>query len=124
MIKVKNLLEAVESNDGQRMWVEPVGLTRDLREWCKVDHILPHLGPPKALWEWYEQHPEGYEYFRARYHEALARSPYKAALKQLAQAGRRETFTLVHGSEDGEHNSATALQEFINELEAWTTPEA
>ena len=37
MIKVKHLLEAVEESDGQRLWVEPIGLTKDLREWCQVD---------------------------------------------------------------------------------------
>ena len=123
MIKVKHFLDAAESDDGQRIWVEPVGLTKDLREWCKVDHTLPHLGPPKALWEWYDEHPDGYDYFRARYHETLARSPYKPALRQLAQAAQRETFTLLHQGEDRDHNSASALHEFLGELEAWRPAE-
>jgi hypothetical protein len=33
MIKVKHFLLKVESDDGQRLWVEPFGLTKDLREW-------------------------------------------------------------------------------------------
>ena len=119
MIKVKNVFDAVEEDDGQRLWVEPIGLCKDLREWCKVDHVLCHLGPPKALWQWFEEHPDGYDYFRARYHGSLANSKYKPALRQLAQAGMRETFTLLHQGDDVEHNSATALQEFLNELEAW-----
>ena len=119
MIKIKHLLDAVEPDDGQRISVEPFNLTRDLREWCRVDHVLCHLGPPRALWEWFEEHPDGYDYFRARYHGNLANSKYKPALRQLAQAGLRETFTLLHQSDDAEHNSATALQEFLNELEAW-----
>ena len=122
MIKVKHFLDKVEPDDGQRLWVEPFGLTRELREWCKVEHVLPHLGPPKALWEWFDEHPEGYDYFRARYHGALANSKYKPALRQLAQAGLRETFTLLHQGDDAEHNSATALQEFLHELEAWIQP--
>src|SRR3954453_13070254 len=77
MIKVKHFLDPVEKDDGQRIWVEPCGLVKDLRTWCKVDHVLPHLGPPKALADWLEEHPDGYEYFRARYHECLERSPYK-----------------------------------------------
>ena len=119
MIKVKHFLQAVENDDGQRLWVEPFGLTKDLREWCKVEHVLPHLGPPMALRDWFEEHPDGYDYFRARYHGTLTNSKYKPALRQLAQAGLRETFTLLHQSDDAEHNSATALQEFLNELEAW-----
>jgi hypothetical protein len=34
----------------------------------------------------------------------------------------RETFTLLHQGDDPEHNSATALQEFLHELEAWIQP--
>src|SRR4051794_31430892 len=90
MIKVKHFLQPVEDDDGQRIWVEPFGLTRDLREWCDVEHVLPHLGPPRALWDWFEEHPDGYDYFRARYHGFLAQSKYKPALRALAQAGVRE----------------------------------
>ena len=59
MIKVKHFLDEVESDDGQRLWVEPIGVTKDLREMCQVDHVLTHLGPPMKLWDWYEQHPDG-----------------------------------------------------------------
>ena len=119
MIKIKHLLDAVEPDDGQRISVEPINLTRDLREWCKVDHVLCHLGPPKKLWEWFEEHPDGYDYFRAQYHDALTKSVYKPALQQLACAGIRETFTLLHQGDDPGHNSATALHEFLTELEAY-----
>ena len=124
MIKIKHVLDAVEKDDGQRIWVEPIGLTKDLREWCKVAHVLTHLGPPKALWDWFDEHPDGYDYFRARYHECLSNSTYKPALQRLASAQRNETFTLLHQSDNPEHNSASALQEFLSELEAWIPPEA
>ena len=39
--------------------------------------------------------------------------------RTIAQAGLRETFTLLHQGDDPEHNVATALQEFLHELEAW-----
>ena len=123
MIKVKHVLEAVEQSDGQRIWVEPIGLTKDLREWCRVDHVLPHLGPPIKAWKILEEHPDAYDYFRACYHEALRRSPYKSALQQLACASRSETFTLLHQSDDGDHNSAAALHDYLTELEAYCRPE-
>ena len=123
MIKVKHLLESVEPDDGVRMWVEPVGLTKDLREWCKVEHVMPHLGPPREVWEWFDEHPDGYEVFRGQYHECLSHSHYRPALQRLACAGMRENFTLVHAGEDCEHNCATALREFISELEAYCPPE-
>ncbi len=123
MIKIKHFLDPVESDDGKRIWVEPIGLTKELRRWCRVDHLLSHLGPPMAIWKWFEKHPDGYEHFRGVYHEHLSRSPYRAALVQLARAGVGETFTLLHQSEDHEHNSATALFEFISELQAYRQPE-
>ena len=45
------------------------------------------------------------------------------ALRALAQAGMRETFTLLHASDDEDHNVAVALMEFLHELEAWTQSE-
>ena len=118
MIKIKHLLDAVEPDDGQRISVEPISITRDLREWCKVDHVLCHLGPPKALWEWFEEHPDGYEYFRGRYHEHLTNGGYRKALWQLAKAGLNENFTLLHQGELPDQNTATALYEYLNELSA------
>jgi uncharacterized protein YeaO (DUF488 family) len=123
MIKVKHVLEAVEQSDGQRIWVEPIGLTKDLREWCRVDHVLPHLGPPLKAWKVLEEHPDAYDYFRACYHDSLRRSTYRTALQQLACASRNETFTLIHQSDDAEHNSAVALHEYLSELEAYCRPE-
>jgi uncharacterized protein YeaO (DUF488 family) len=119
MIRIKHFLEAAEPEDGQRIWAEPIGLTRDLREWCKVDHVMPHLGPAKKLWDWFKEHPDGYEYYRGVYHETLKNGPYRDALQQLACASMKETFTLIHDGDDHEHNTATALFEFLSELEAY-----
>ena len=119
MIKVKHLLEAVEPTDGKRIWTEAFGLTKDLCQWCKVDHVLPHLGPPRKLWEWFDEHPDGYEYFRGQYHECLSKGPYRTALQQLACAAMKENITLVHQGDDPQHNTATALHEFLSELEAY-----
>ena len=120
MIKVKHMFDAVEESDGLRLWVEPIGLCKDLREWCKVDHVLPHLGPPMNVWKMLEEHPDAYDYFRATYHEQLKKSKHLAALKAMASASKRETFTLLHQSDDPDHNSASALHEFLSELEAYS----
>ena len=119
MIKIKHLMDPSERDDGERSWIEPVGLTTDLKDWCSVDHVLCHLGPPRALAEWFEEHPDGYEYFRARYHEALAAGPYKDALQQLACAALKRNFTFLHTGDDPTHNAGTALYEFLTELEAY-----
>lgn len=123
MIKVKHMLETVEKDDGQRIWVEPIGLTKDLQEWCEVKDVLSQIGPPKALWEWFEEHPDGYDYFRGLYHEHLTRSPLKKALQQLAKASAKENVTLLHSGDDPQHNTGTALHEFLSELSAYIPPE-
>jgi uncharacterized protein YeaO (DUF488 family) len=123
MIKLKHFMDPHENDDGERLWVEPMGLTKDLREWCKVDHVLPHLGPPQELWDWFEDHPDGYEFFRGKYHEHLDKGPYRRALIQLAKAGLSEDFTLLHQGEDEGHNTATALYEYLSELSAHITEE-
>lgn len=123
MIKVKHLMDAVEPDDGERAWVEPVKLAKDLREWCNVDHLMSHLAPPTALAEWFDEHPDGYEYFRARYHEALACGPHKDALQRLACIAMHKNFTLLHTGEDPSHNVASALHEYLSELEAYCPPE-
>ena len=122
MIKIKHFLDAAQKDDGQRLWVEPIGLTRDLVKWCKVDHVLPHLGPPRHLWDWFEQKGE-YDYYRGCYHEALAKGPYRVPLQQLACASMKENITLLHQAEDPEHNTATALYEYLSELEAYCPDE-
>ncbi len=123
MIKIKHLLDAVEKDDGVRIWVEPFGLTKDLRQWCEVDHVLCHLGPPPQLRDWFDEHPDGYGYFRATYHDSLTNSHYKPALQELACVGLRQNFTLVHQGDDPEHNTGTALYEFLSELSTYCPPE-
>ena len=124
MIKIKNLFDKVEKeDDGQRLSIEPIGLTLDLREWCAVDHVLTELGPPLELWEWFEKHPDGYDYFRGKYHEHLSRGGRRKATMHLAAAALQENFTLLHQGDDPQHNSATALYEFLSELQAYSKPE-
>lgn len=119
MIRVKHFLDAVEPDDGHRLWIEPIGVARDLQELCHIHHVLTHLGPPMKLWAWFEQHPEGYEYFRGKYHEHLSGGPHREALQELAAAAIREDFTLLHQGDDAARNVATALHEFLIELQAY-----
>jgi uncharacterized protein YeaO (DUF488 family) len=123
MILIKHFLEPPESDDGDRIWVEPIGITKDLQEWCKVQHVLPHLGPPMKVWRWFQDHPDGYDEFRARYHEHLSHSPYREALLALANVALRESFTLLHQGDDPNHNTATALYDYLVELQAYAPPE-
>lgn len=118
MIKVKSLFDQVEADDGARLWVERIGLTRDLVEWCRVDHHLPHVAPPEELARWFENHPDEYQEFRGRYHEWLNQSDLREPLGELACAAIDSTFTLLH-SDERKSNAATALAEFLAERQGW-----
>jgi len=119
MIKVKNIFEAVEEDDGVRLWVEPIGLTKDLQEWCQVEHLMPHLAPDPRLTAWFEEHPDGYDYFRGMYHTSLSRSAFLPSLKDLAAAAKDGTITLLHQGDDPAHNTGVALYEFLSEIQAF-----
>jgi len=119
MLKVKHFLDQVEEDDGYRMWVEPFGLTRDLQEMCRVTYCMNHLAPPMDLWEWFEQHPNGYEYFREKYHEYLDSRVYGPAIYSLATAASDMALTLLHQEDNPEQNTATALAEYLSELAEW-----
>ena len=124
MIKVKHVMDTIEDDDGQRIWVEPIGLTHDLREWCKVDHLLSHLGPPSEMADFLEEHPDDYDRFRAGYHEVLEKSAARPLLMDLVAAARHGNFTLLHHGNDPHQNTAAALHEFLAELDAYVPPEA
>lgn len=123
MIIVKHLMDRPETQDGSRLWVEPVGLTHDFQEWCRVDHVLPHIGPPRELWEWFCEHPDGWEYFRGKYHEYLSTAKFRPALIELAKVATRENVTLLHAGDNPAENCAVALHEFLSELSAYSAPE-
>ena len=123
MIRIKHFLDRVENEDRERIWVEPIGVTRDLQELCSIHHVLSHLGPPVKLWNWFQSHPDGYEEFRARYHDHLSRGPYRQALQALATVALKEDYTLLHQGDDPARNTATALYEFLTELQAYVPPE-
>jgi uncharacterized protein YeaO (DUF488 family) len=123
MIKIKHVFEGIEKDDGVRLWVEPIGLTKDLQEWCEVHQLLSQLGPPLVLWRWFQNHPDGYDYFRGKYHHYLSQRTRRETLAELAAAALHEDFTLLHQGDDPNQNSATALYEFLTELQAYTPPE-
>lgn len=123
MIRIKHFLDGIESADRERIWVEPIGVTKDLQQMCSIRHVLSHLGPPVKLWHWFDAHPDAYEEFRGRYHEHLTAGPYREALQALAVVGLREDYTLLHQGDDPAHNTATALHEFLVQLQSYAPPD-
>lgn len=124
MIKVKHLMDDVEPDDGERIWVEPIGLTRDLQEWCGVHHVATGLGPPLDVWLWFERHPKDYHLFRSFYHDHLAHRRDRAGLPALAALSLHSNLTLLHQGRNPCENSAAALSEYFEAIGARVAPRA
>jgi len=123
MIQIKNLFDAAEPDDGLRLWVGPVGLTRDLAAWCRVDRWLREGSPSPDLAAWFEEHPDGWEYFRARHHEALSRGGFKERLRELSRRALRENVTLLYGESNPTENAAVSLYEYLVALQPYAPEE-
>jgi uncharacterized protein YeaO (DUF488 family) len=113
MIQIKHFLDTPALEDGVRIWVEPFGVTRDLRLWCRIDDVLPQIGPPLGLWNWFDRHPDGYEYFRGLYHDRLTRGTFAGMLRKIEHLGQIGTVTLLHQGENPRENTASAVREFL-----------
>lgn len=119
MIKVKSIFDPVEADDGVRIRVEPIGLTRDLQQWCDVDYVLSELGPPLWIWNQLRAHPDHYGSFNVVYESFLSQEPRRDGVARLAVLSTIRQITLLHEGDDPELNSATALCEFVL---AWQQP--
>jgi uncharacterized protein YeaO (DUF488 family) len=123
MIKVKYLLDPVDPDDGQRIWVERYGLTKDLQEWCQVDHVITEVAPSPALLYHLERDPDGFHVFRKAYASELHNSAWRDPLEKLALASRSGNLTLVHTSNDVDRNGAVALCQYLNEIAVSLLPD-
>ena len=119
MIEIKHLFDTPEPNDGLRLWVGPVGLTRDLTEWCRVNRWLREGSPSPELAQWFDEHPDGWEYFRAMHHEALGSGPSTRILHALSRQGINEPITLLHAETNPAENAAVSLYEYLVQLQAY-----
>jgi uncharacterized protein YeaO (DUF488 family) len=118
MILVKHLFDEPAPEDGERIWIEPIGLTRDLIEWCQIAHVMTNLAPSKETAAWFQEHPAGFDFFEAEYLEELCSSPSIISMRGLAAASTTKSFTLVHHGDHPVENSATVLATFLLDLAA------
>ena len=117
MIAVRHFMESFRRDDGPRQWVE-IGLTADLQEWCNVDLLVCEFGPPRILWEWYDERPGAgrCQVLSRAYRRWLLRGPHHPSLEALAQLAADGKLTLLHQCADAKHNTATVLRDVMEEL--------
>ena len=104
------------ASDGQRILIDrlwPRGLSkRDAR----VDFWAKSIAPSHELRRWYQHDPHKWEQFRKRYFAELDASPEGVA--ELRARLRGVTATLVFASKEEQRNNASALREYLLDLES------
>lgn len=111
MIRLKRAYEPRSPEDGRRVLVErlwPRGLSRQR---AAVDLWLKEVAPSPELRRWFGHRADRWPEFRRRYREELQGHPEE--LLELRELALRGPLTLVYGSRDETHNSATVLREVL-----------
>ena len=115
LLQVKRVYDPPSGDDGVRVLVEqlwPRGLSKAK---ASIDLWLKDLAPSVALRRWFNRDPAKWTEFRHRYEEEL--NAKKAAVAALVGAVRRGRVTLLFGARDTRHNSAVALQGYLQTIE-------
>lgn len=112
MIKIKNINQKSENEDGFRILMDnslPKGVSKeDLR----IDIWLRDLAPSNELCEWFAQDPNRWPDFKEKYQKELK---FKKTLISIIKKLEKEkgTVTLVYGSRNDDQNSAVVLRDKI-----------
>lgn len=110
-IQIKRAYEPAAPQDGERYLVDrlwPRGMKKDA---LRLAGWLKEIAPSDSLRHWFGHDPARWAEFRRRYRDEL--KSQEAALKQLRDALKRGTVTLVYSAHDEEHNQAVVLREFL-----------
>lgn len=113
MILLKRAYDSPTKKDGLRILVERLWPRGVSKEQAAIALWLKDLAPSTALRKWFHHDPDKWPEFRKRYWAELAQQgDLLALLKQRATEG---PVTFVYASHDEKHNSAVALQEYLEQ---------
>lgn len=112
MIQTKRVYESPARGDGTRFLVErlwPRGVKKselDAQAWLK------DAAPSTELRQWFAHDPSKWSAFKRKYFAELNKKA--EAWAPILQAARRGNVTLLYSARDTEHNSAVALQAYLD----------
>lgn len=113
MIKLKRAYDEPSQRDGLRILVERLWPRGVSKEQAAIDLWLKELAPSTRLREWFHHDVERWEAFCKRYWSELEQiGDLLTLLKHRTTEGN---VTFVYAAKDERHNSAVALQEFLEE---------
>ena len=115
VILIKRIYLPAETSDGARILVDrlwPRGVSKAA---AKLDLWLKEIAPSTELRQWFHNsdHTDRWEQFKAKYLLELAQNRSVAELKDIV--GHNDKVTLLYSVNDGHHNHALILKEFIGE---------
>jgi uncharacterized protein YeaO (DUF488 family) len=111
MIKLKRVYDKRTSADGTRYLVERLWPRGIKKAELHLDDWIKDAAPSTELRKWFSHDPEKWKQFKYKYFAELDRAP--EVCKQIRQAAREGTVTLLYSSHDAEHNNAVALKDYI-----------
>ncbi len=111
MIRVKRVYAPPAPDDGVRVLVERLWPRGIKREALRLDEWLKEVAPSDGLRRWFAHDPARWEEFQRRYFAELDNNP--ETWKPLVEIARRDNLTLLYSARDVEHNSAVALQRYL-----------
>lgn len=113
MFALKRAYEPASTRDGCRILVErlwPRGVTK---EKAAIDVWLKEVAPSTELRKWYAHDPDRWAEFRKRYWSELKKN--RQAVDALREKEHDGKVTLIYAARDGEHCSALALKQFLEQ---------
>ena len=114
MIKVKRIYDPTSPDDGVRFLVDrlwPRGLRK---ETVKIEAWLKEYAPSEELRRWFGHDQAKWDEFKQRYFAELDKAPSLRHI--ILPAIQQGTVTLLFAARDLEHNNATALKVYLDQL--------
>ena len=111
MIKLKRAYAPASRTDGKRFLVERLWPRGVKKSSLPLSGWLKEVAPSTGLRQWFNHDPAKWNEFRRRYFLEL--KDHDETVRQLLQAERQGTITLIYSSHDELHNNAAALQEYL-----------
>ena len=111
MIYVKRAYDPPSARDGRRFLIDrlwPRGTSKDA---LRIDGWLKDLAPSAALRQFFQHDPAKWAEFRKRYLAELRAQPER--LRELVEAARAGTVTLVYAARDELPNNAIVLRDYL-----------
>jgi uncharacterized protein YeaO (DUF488 family) len=111
VILLKRAYDPASKKDGRRVLVERLWPRGIKKAALPLDGWLKDVAPSTELRKWFSHDPAKWNEFQRRYRAELKQKPH--LWKELMDAARKGTLTLVFSSHDTEHNNAVVLKQFV-----------